>query len=469
MPSWSWSALPSWSWTALLLALTLSGCAAVRSYEGELGLTLQQASMGNVDGAIRRLEANTRGSGKDVLYYFELGMLQRLGRRYEESDKAWLTAQALIEARERSTLAAGSDALLAASSYLISDKMRTYEVHDYEKVMLLTYIALNHLAMGRYDDARVAIKQTHELEAEIAERRARQIAEVEADAKKRGAVIDFKELNGYPVQILDNPEVNALKNSYQSALSHYLAGFVYESLGEPSLAAPGYRLANELQPHQPALEEALRGLEQRLSAPDDGMTDVLFLVSSGTAPILRAQQFMFPVIVDYRTVLIPVSFPVLLPSPTDDAPTGLVVGGAQRLTLTPIASIDLMARRGLKDDMPGIMLRAAIRSTASAVLQVQAQRNSNSNSNAAPALGLAIALASAVLQTADDRTWRTLPAAVYIARARLPPGVHVINVQTRLGENTARVNISGRHAVIDFRVLSRQLFVQARPAAVQGE
>ena len=458
--------MPSWG-TALLLAVVLSGCATLRSYEGALGATLQQASAGNVDGAIRQLESSSRGTAKDVLYYSELGMLQRLGQRYEESDKAWLAAQGLIEGRERSALASSTDALLAASSYLVSDRMRTYEMHDYEKVMLFTYIALNHLARGRFDDARVAIKQTHELEAQIAERRARQIAEVEADAKKRGAVVDFKELSGYPVQILDSPEVNALKNSYQSALSHYLAGFIYESLGEPSLAAPGYRLANELQPRQPALEEALRGLDQRVSARPDGLTDVLFIVSSGAAPSLRAQQFMFPVMADYRTVLIPVSFPVLLPSATDDAPSALVVGGAQRLNLTPIASVDLMARRGLKDDMPGIMLRAAIRSTASAVLQVQAQRNSNSN-NAAPALGLAVALASAVFQSADDRTWRTLPAEIYIARARLPPGVHTVSVQTRLGENTARVDISGRYAVIDFRVLSRQLFVQAPSAPVEG-
>ena len=63
--------------------------------------------------------------------------------------------------------------------------------------------------------------------------------------------------------------MNALKNSYQSALAHYLAGFIYEALGEPSLAAPGYRLANELQPGKPALEEALRGLDSRVRAPSD--------------------------------------------------------------------------------------------------------------------------------------------------------------------------------------------------------
>src|SRR5207344_717876 len=114
------------------------------------------------------------------------------------------------------------------------------------------------------------------------------LAKVQQQAQKKGARTNFKELNGYPVQTIDNPAVNALKNSYQSALSHYLAGFVYEALGEPSLAAPGYRLANELQPNQPLLEEALRGLDQRLLAAtrseDDGMTDVLFIIGSGTAP-----------------------------------------------------------------------------------------------------------------------------------------------------------------------------------------
>ena len=46
-------------------------------------------------------------------------------------------------------------------------------------------------------------------------------------------------------------------------ISGYLAGFIYEALGELSLAAPGYRLANELHPGVPLLEDALAGLEAR--------------------------------------------------------------------------------------------------------------------------------------------------------------------------------------------------------------
>jgi len=458
--------MPSWRWIAVAMFPCLASCAAVRSYDAELIHTLDQASSGNVESAIGLLQSNNPLPDKDLLYYFELGMLQRLRNRYDESQQAWLAAQKRIESREPTVLGAGADLLRSASSYVISDKLRVYEAHDYEKVMLLTYMALNHLAMGQTENARVAIKQTHELEAMIAQARARAIAEVEAQARKRGAVTSFKELNGYPVETLDNAAVNALKNGYQSALSHYLAGFIYESLGEPSLAAPGYRLANELQPNQPALEEALRGLERRVRAPDDGLTDVLFIVSTGAAPALRSHPFRLPVPVNDKLVLIPLSFPLLIPSPVDDAAMALTIGGAQRAELTRITSIDLMARRSLKDDMPGIMLRAGVRATASALLQYQAQRHADKD--AAAAAGVAAFALTALLQTADDRTWRTLPGEVAIARARLPAGVHDVTLQTHLGEQRARVNLSGRYAVIDFRVLSRQLFVHAPKAVTSG-
>ena len=142
-----------------------------------------------------------------------------------------------------------------------------------------------------------------------------------------------------------------------------------------------------------------------------------------------------------------------------DAPGALVIGGAQRVSLTPLTSVDLMARRSLKDDMPGIVLRAVVRATTSAMLQYQAQRNRDKE--AAAAVGIAAFAASAFLQTADDRTWRSLPGEVAMARVRLPPGVHDVTLDSAMGEQRARINVSGRYAVIDFRVLAHKLFVQA--------
>ncbi len=272
--------------------------------------------------------------------------------------------------------------------------------------------------MGEYDNARVAIKQTHELEAVIADVRAKELAKVQQEAQKKGARTNFKELNGYPVQTIDNPAVNALQNSYQSALSHYLAGFVYESLGEPSLAAPGYRLANELQPNQPLLEEALRGLDQRVSAPDDGLTDTLFVIGSGTAPAMQSRQFALPIPVNGTLVLVPVSFPVMVPTSTPFLPGQLGLNDGQSLAVAPITSIDLMARRALKDDMPSIMLRGAIRSATKAATQYALQHQSQKQNNMGLAIAaLAVTIGSVLTESADERTWRTLP-----SRDRHRPG-----------------------------------------------
>jgi len=453
------------SWRALLaIAIAcLSGCAAVRSYDRELQGTLESAAGGNLDGAIRLLEANN--SRKDLLYQLELGMLQRLGNRYEESQKAWGAASAGIQAARSAGALEPLRLLGAAGSYVISDKLRPYQPHDYEQVMLLTYTALNYLAMGNYDAARVAIRQTHELEAEIAAQRARQLAEVEEEAKKRGARSSFKELSGYPVETIDNPEVNALRNGYQSALAHYLAGFIYEALGEPSLAAPGYRLANELQPGQPVLEEALAGLDARVAAPDDGMADVLFVVGTGAAPALQSRQFNAPLFVNNKLVFVPVSFPVMAGAAPRALPQLAVEG--RTLPLAPLTSIDLMARRSLQDDMPAIMLRAAIRSATSAALQYQAQSHAGDRDSAGIALAAAVlAVGAMALNSADDRTWRALPSEVAVARTRLPRGRHQVMVQTLEGEQAVPVSVSGRYAVVDFRLMRRQVFVCAPKAEV---
>lgn len=455
--------------TAFGLALCLSGCAAFRSYDSELHKTMDHVSSGNLDSAVEVLESYNRGKDKDLLYYLELGMLQRLGDRYSDSQKSWMSANERVLAWEHTAQTNPAKLLPGAASYLINDKVRTYEGHDYEKVMLLTYIALNFLAMGEYENARVAIKQTHELEAVIAELRRKEVFEVEQDAWKRGARTSFKELNGYPVQTIDNPAVNALKNSYQSALSHYLAGFVYESLGEPSLAAPGYRLANELQPNQPLLEEALRGLDQRVSAPDAGLTDVLFVIGSGTAPALQSRQFWLPIPANGTLVLLPISFPVMVATSTPYLPGQLKLDDGQSLAVAPITSIDLMARRALKDDMPGIMLRAAIRSTAKGVAQYQLLQQGRKQDNAALAIAaLAMTIGSVVTESADERTWRTLPSEIGIARGRLPAGTHTITLQTPEGVRNVQLNLSGRYIVVDLRLLRRQLFVQPPAAAARG-
>jgi hypothetical protein len=90
-------------------------------------------------------------------------------------------------------------------------------------------------------------------------------------------------------------------------------------------------------------------------------------------------------------------------------------------------------------------------------VQYQTQKASDKHKAAGVAAAL-VTIGSALLASADDRTWRTLPSEISIARARIPAGVHSVTVQTPQGPRSARVEVSGRYAVIDFWLLGHQLF-----------
>ncbi|HEX6158135.1 MAG TPA: hypothetical protein VFZ54_19070, partial [Burkholderiales bacterium] len=202
-------------------------------------------------------------------------------------------------------------------------------------------------------------------------------------------------------------------------------------------------------------------LDQRVAAPDDGMADVLMIIGTGSAPALQSRQFMLPVRVENKLILIAYSFPVLASTSYTPLPTLLSVGG-RSLPVARLTSVDLMARRRLLDEMPGIMLRATVRSTMRATMQYTAQRGAEREQTLALALAAGVfTVGSALLESADDRTWRALPAEIYIARGRLPPGAHSVTLDTVDGPRSARVEVAGRYAVVDFRLLRQQVFVNA--------
>ena len=441
----------------LTAALVLPGCATFRSYNAELSETIGVAASGRPGAAAAAMEKKARRK-QDLLYYLELGELQRLDGRFEDSQKTWMDADRKVQAWEAAAKVNPEKVLGGAAGLLLNDKLAAYEGHDYEKVMLSTRMALNHLALGDWDNARVEIRRTHDREAVIAAVRAKEVEKTTEEAKKRGAKSGYKDLNGYPVQTIDNPEVNALRNSYQSAFSHYLAGYVYEALGEPSLAAAGYRQAIELQPGNPILEDALANLDHRVGAADDGHTDVLFVVESGAAPARVSQQFSLPVPYNNRFLVIPVSFPVLHQQDLGILPGAIRMGGATA-TPTVITSIDAMARKSLQEEMPGIVLRGIIRSTAKAAMQYQAGRQDETG-----LAGLAVILGSILTESADERTWRTLPAQIAVARARVPRGTEYLEVDTASGTQRIAVGVHGRYQVIALRMLRGHLFAMPPPA-----
>ena len=350
-------------WASLAVALILTGCAG---YQKQMGTTVDAVRAGAADAALADLEAKNAGSGeKDLLYYLEKGELLRMKNAFQPSLDTWNVADEKVRAWEEQAKLDPSKLLGNIGSVVLNDTTRRYDGRDYEKVLLSVRLALNQLALGNWEGARIEIKKMHEREAVIADFRAKDLEDAKASAESKGLkATSFKELNGYPVETLEAPEILALKNAYESAIANYLAGFIYEASGDPSLAAAGYRKAIELRPNQPFLESALAELdgraqqgvwlkdpaipayEEAVKAATDPKTgklkkgiklppvplrkpavDTLILVESGLAPAISSRMIPIPLPIPSKgglqVVMTPISWPVLEPVSALDQVTGL--------------------------------------------------------------------------------------------------------------------------------------------------
>lgn len=444
----------------VVAAVLLGGCGSLVSHNTKVDAVIAIQRSGDLAEALTKLDGNLMSSS-DMLLNLERGALLRSAGRYDESLRALQLADEVVQGWEDGYRKRAEKYLENTLAVLSTDRVRSYEGQDYEKVMLTTLMALDRIAVGDWETARVDIRRTHEREDLIAEVREKELDALKEKAKNDGVGTgSTQELGGYPVEIFDDPAVRELRNGYQNALSHYLAGFIYEALGEGGLAAPGYRKALEIRPEHPVLRESLRGLDHRLAAAGSsrGGTDVLVVIEAGVVPKRVAQPVVMPIF--YRRSRMPVNFalPRIVPS-SDKALHTLTIGG-KSYPLRPVVDFGAMARRSLKDEMPGMMLRSALRlavqgaftEAASRAANVSMQRNPNDSKTLM--VGVAAELTKlafvATQQQIDDRMWRLLPERIYLARLRLPPGEHEVLIDGR--PLPRKVSVGGRHALLPVRV-----------------
>lgn len=496
----------------ILISLVLTGCAgAMRNYDREMSGTLNHIQSGNLDESLKEIESNNKFGDKDLLYFLEKSEILSLNGKKTESLELRLLADEKVKNWEQEARFNPQMLLGNVGSVVVNDKVRRYDGRDYEKVFLNNRLAVNHLQLGDWEKARIEIKKMHEREAIIAEFRAKEIEDAERKASEKGITTTYNDLAGYPVGLLNDPAVVALKNGYQNAFSHYLAGFIYESLGEKSLAAAGYRQAIELRPDVEFLKEALVNLDGALvktvkenkniventyaeevkSQPKtksktkaralknnqnndvvtntsppvnnvnivtteaaNNLTDTLIIFESGTAPSFKSVQIPIPLPLAGHVGVTPISFPVI-ESHSDNVQYTNVAVGNEKIGLSEVVDFNLMAKRALKDEMPGIVTRSIVRAISKAVAQQAANQQDDSG-----VTGLLLLIGGLIMEGADERTWRTLPSTISIGRARFNEGTYKLLADSPFGKVEQEVKISGKNKIILVRQLGNTVSIQ---------
>lgn len=460
-----------------VICMLLTGCATGPTQQN-LQTSRDTYKTGDITRSIAAFEEAYKNQGKkDTPYHLEKGYLFRLSDKHSlsESSLTLLEADKVVSDWQRQATLDLGRSTVDFMNYFFSPVRSgsVYELKDFEKSMLSYSLALNHVLAGRMDLAGIEARKIAEREKLIERLQDRKLEairekELENNSKRIAGFSRIENIEGYPVNLISHPTINGLRNSYQNAAAHYLAAFIFESQGDVSLAAPGYRLAIELRPDVALFKQSLADLESLNARAVRSRThaETLIVVESGFIPRVNSHSSTH----SFQTARGPRLITFRLPAiegGSQHFPVRSVTAGTNEIPLLLAANLDLMARRHLKDEMPGHVLKA----TTQAIVQIavqeavyQSQQRNRQGNEGAAMLGAILAGAALSFGDVDVRSWTTLPSAIQLVRVQLQKGTTTLKVNTPVGVVSSDLNIQNDYEVIYVRVLNNGAVVSKRPA-----
>lgn len=458
----------------LLLAVCLpllaacAGSTAFRSHPNAMAPVLSGLSEGRYPDSRRIFKSEVRGRD-ELLYRLERGRLAQFEGDFGDSRSEFARAIDLVRAADDRAVASAGEVGDQVAAWLLNDNARRYIPPGYERVFLHHFQALDYLFSGDLEGAAVEVRRAAFEQEAARERHEAELATAAAAARENR--VGGGRIRGVEDRFSDMDEAAApVANSFQNAAVFYLSGVVYEAMGEPGDAYIDYRKALRIFPNNRYLQLDAFRLAGSLGMSDDlaAMKDA-FRIAEGAVPP-RRDPGEGELVVLYEDGLVPpkqeVKFPVPLPGGGFGAvafpiylqgwtpPASLHVGRFNIGTMStePIAYVDAMAARALKEAVPGIIVRHMIRTAGKAAAAAAALR---SDRDIGPVAGLAVGLWNVISENADLRSWLTLPRDIQILRTTIPEGRHALTLRSDSGEISRTAEVEVRRGRITLLHIAR--------------
>lgn len=410
---------PAAACTLLAALACLSACS---NYVGRSSQIREALIEDDYAGALKSVEEIDQSNSK-LLYLYEKGLILRCQGDYTGSSAAFSQAEIVLEDLYTKSVTR------EVASLAISEAIAQYRGDAFEAVFVNYYQILNYLALGDVE----------------------------------GAMVECRRVNRKLQMLKDGGETYFENDPF----IQYLTGLVYEMGGDREDAGVSYRVAAELyksgeyNPVTPlppsffcdaAANARARGDREDLTAysarahcagADTGY--VSLLVDCGQIVRKQEASIVLPIFesdkwtdnekfanemaarrgVAYGPQVkvkywLKIALPVLEPSPPRY--TGVVVrvrrqdGGRMCETRAVVAcNLDAFAGQAFHEKESTVFVRAIVR----AIVKYLAQQAADDKDEG---FGALVNLFNVVTETADTRSWSTLPRAVFLARLDLPAG-----------------------------------------------
>ncbi len=385
--------------------LLLTACA---SYTDDVRLVQQSFRAGQYDLALKKLDESglKEQTRNRLLYLLERAMiLDRQGQR-EESRQLLMKADKVVDELYTTSVSK------VAASFVFNDAAQDYPGEDYEKVAIHMMLAHSFIEDGQLKDARV--------EAARINTRLNEINSAYEDGKSR-----YKE----------------------DAYARYLAGIIYESLGEADAAIVDYRSALKLYDGEYNKVFATRAPDHLITAlyrllvkrnrsdeakeikaryqlqgpkidSREPFGEIVVLHEVGQIASKERAEFVIP----WGKEIIRFSFPVIKRVRTSYGRTGIKIDEEKSENADMAQNLDIIARETLEDRRGRILAKSAARLILKSQMTQKAEKELG-------AIGwLAGNIYGAVTETADTRSWVLLPSAIEVSRVQVKPGNYDLTI-----------------------------------------
>ena len=414
------------SFLVVISLMILAGCNAPKSNLKKFnGYFSSNNLVKSEEFAVSKISKGDNPKGEDLLWALQAGTVARLQQDYKKSNEYFEKSEEMLNYFDYQNAALDS-----AASVVVNENIVPYVGSQYDGIMLNTYKALNFMALGDNDAARVEFNRAIDRQRIAKEKFTKEIAKLQEEIDKEDSQKDSR-----AKQNVDNPEVDKIINERYPNLSafeaypdfvnpftNYIAGVFFNLADDSEKASTFIKEAYGMVGDNEYVQEDMVTTEKKLDGQGEIKDTVWVIFENGMGPVKEEFRVDLPLFIATDKVKY---FGFALPKleMRSQAYSYLTVRAGDKSYQTKIvANMDRVIQTEFKKDFKAILTRAIISATAKAVAQYALDQAGDAR---AQLLSFAVAGLSFATTAADVRIWTTLPKNFQVARMPIPAGRNI--------------------------------------------
>ena len=436
----------------LFIAFLVVGCASYQFEQVEIGM-----KSGKSEDAYKYLKKHAP-KNPDIPHQFELGLTAHYANLFSESSKAFEEADSIAE--ERFTKSVSKEAF----SLVTTDKLRPYAGTRYERLLSHYYSALNYIYEGKIDGAQVECRRATQLI---------QYFKGEDDKYDHFGTGFLAYFCGMVFETAG--ELNDAYISYKQAAEYYQNASKKTGVSIPEDVGHSLVRVSRKLGFSDEYERYRKQYGDPPSLPENSGELILFY-ETGNVPRKTEQSLTFPILktdkfgeddnkdnvrfartlrtregMVVEEIKLEYLLRVAMPNIRSNRPhfAGIRVSVGEEMTDGElIEDIEVLAIETLETERTVILIRTLVRALGKYLLFRKAKKENK-------IAGALVNLAGVLTESADTRSWQTLPNRIYMVRMPLLEGNHNL----KLSFLNANGQVSGSQSMPDVKISLNQITI----------